>query len=117
MTLRLLVDEDVPSGIVRALRRRVAAIDLVRVQDAGLRGSQDAAVLAWAAESGRVTVTCDRATMIGLAVQRVRLGSRMPGLVVVRRDAPSHRVVADLELVVTATVAEDWAGQVGFIPI
>jgi predicted nuclease of predicted toxin-antitoxin system len=97
VTLRLLVDEDVPSGIVRALRRRISLIDLVRVQDAQLRGSLDAAVLEWAAETGRVTVTCDRSTMIDEAVQRVRRGMRMPGLVVVRRDAPSSLVISDLE--------------------
>ncbi len=117
MTLRLLIDEDVPSGIVRALRRRIASIDLVRVQDAGLRGAADAAVLAWSANAGRVTVTCDRSTMIDEAMQRVRRGTEMPGLVVVRRDAASRLVIADLELVVTATNAEEWAGQIGFVPI
>jgi predicted nuclease of predicted toxin-antitoxin system len=117
VTLRLLFDEDVPSGIARALRRRVAGIDLVRVQDAGLRSAPDSEVLVWAAENGRVTLTCDRSTMIDVAVQRVRVGRPMPGLVVVRRDAPTQTVVADLELVVSATRADDWDGQVGFVPI
>lgn len=117
MSLPLLVDEDVPSGIIRALRRRVSGLDLVRVQDVGLRGAADADVLDWAAEAGRVTVTCDRATMIDDAVRRLQLGRRMPGLLVVRRDAASQLVVSDRELITSATSIADWDDQVGFVPI
>jgi len=117
VTLALLFDEDVPTGIVRALRRRVAEVNIVRVQDVGLRGALDANVLTWAAEVGRVTVTCDRATMIDEAVRRVRDGRRMPGLIVVRRDAPSQSVIADLQLVLGASTADDWDEQIGFVPV
>ena len=117
MSLRLLVDEDVPSGVIRALRRRIEMLDHMRVQDVGLRGSADAVVLGWAAETGRVTLTCDRSTMIDEAARRVHRGDDMPGLVVLRRDASSQVVIADLELVVTATSAEEWSGQIGFVPI
>jgi hypothetical protein len=47
--LRLVADEDVDGQVVSAIRRR-PAVDVVRVQDIGLRQATDPAVLAWAAE-------------------------------------------------------------------
>ena len=50
---RFLVDEDFNNDIVRGLLRRVVDLDLVRVQDIGMRGADDNAVLALAASEGR----------------------------------------------------------------
>jgi hypothetical protein len=47
--LELAADEDTGGDVVRGLWRREPALDLVRVQDAGLSSSDDAAVLEWAA--------------------------------------------------------------------
>ena len=43
--LRLAADENLDNDILRALRRRRPDVDIVRVQDAGLSGRPDAAVL------------------------------------------------------------------------
>ena len=53
MTL-FLADEDFNNDIVRGLQRRFADLDLVRVQDIGLRGADDETVLARAASERRV---------------------------------------------------------------
>ena len=50
--LRLAADENFNNDIVRALRRHKPDIDIVSVQDAGLRGADDPTVLAWAASEG-----------------------------------------------------------------
>ena len=47
--LRLATDEDFNNRIVRGLLRRQPDLDLLRIQDAGLAGRDDEAVLAWAA--------------------------------------------------------------------
>ena len=47
--IRFLADEDFNNDLLRALRRRRPAVDAVRVQDVGLSGQPDPAVLAWAA--------------------------------------------------------------------
>ena len=48
--MRWLADENFNNDILRALFRRNPAIDVVRVQDIGLMGIDDEALLAWAAE-------------------------------------------------------------------
>jgi hypothetical protein len=50
---RFLADEDFNNDVLLGLQRRVARIDIVRVQDAGLRGASDADVLAHAAGEDR----------------------------------------------------------------
>jgi Domain of unknown function (DUF5615) len=50
--LKLAADEDFNGDVVRGLWRREPALDLVRVQDVGLSGADDGAVLEWAARGG-----------------------------------------------------------------
>ncbi len=45
---KLAADENFNNDILRALRWRRADLDVVRVQDAGLAGTDDPTVLAWA---------------------------------------------------------------------
>jgi hypothetical protein len=61
--LRLATDEDFNNRIVRGLLRRQPDLDLVRIQDAGLAGTDDDEVLAWAASEGRILITHDVTTM------------------------------------------------------
>lgn len=48
--LPLLADENFNNDIIRGVRRRSAAVDIVRAQDVNLCGVDDATVLNWAAE-------------------------------------------------------------------
>ncbi len=72
--LRFVADKNFNNDIVRGARRRNPAIDLVRVQDEGLSGADDATVLEWAAGAGRVLLTHDVSTMTRYAYDRVREG-------------------------------------------
>lgn len=65
--LRLVSDEDVHDDIIRGLRRREPALDIVRVLDVGLDHTPDPIILVWAAREGRVLVTGDLNTMVGFA--------------------------------------------------
>ena len=80
--IRFLADEDFNNDFLRALRRRRPAVDVVRVQDVGLSGRSDPAVLAWAAEQRRVLLTHDAATLVGHALARLAAGEAMPGVLV-----------------------------------
>ena len=62
---RFLTDEDFNNDVLRGLQRRV--VDVVRVQDLGLRGASDVDVLARAAVENRVLLTHDVSTLIGRA--------------------------------------------------
>jgi predicted nuclease of predicted toxin-antitoxin system len=78
--LRLLIDEDVHGDIVDGLRLRQPALDLVRVQDVGLRHTPDPIILDWAAQQGRVVVSADKKTLAVNAWDRVAQGLPMPGM-------------------------------------
>lgn len=82
--LRLLIDEDVHGDIVEGLRRRQLALDLVRVQDVGLRHTPDPIILEWAAHEGRVVVSVDKKTLAPLAWERVARALPMPGVAILR---------------------------------
>src|ERR1700716_3423746 len=69
--LRLAADEDFNSRIVRGLLRRQPELDIVRVQDAGLAGSDDQKVLAWTATENRVLLTHDVSTLKQFAYERI----------------------------------------------
>lgn len=53
--MRLLLDEQLSTAVAKQLKRR--GHDVVVVSEVGLRGSDDAAVLAWATEERRALVT------------------------------------------------------------
>jgi hypothetical protein len=115
--LRLRSDEDVPGGIIRSLRQRQPALDMVRAQDVGLRSAPDPALLEWAAREGRQVITRDRSTMTAYAYGRVAQRLPMPGLFVIPERMAIGRAVTELELIVLASEAEDWRDRVIFLPL
>jgi predicted nuclease of predicted toxin-antitoxin system len=66
--LRFLADENFDGRITAGLLQREPSLDLVRVQDVGLSGIDDPAILAWAAAEERLLLTHDRKTIPGFAV-------------------------------------------------
>lgn len=114
--LRFLAEENLNNNIVRDLRLRAPALDLVRVQDVGLIGVDDPAILAWAASAQRVVMTHDVSTMIRYAHDRVAAGRPMPGVVEVVVGARLATVIDDLILLATASRDGEWEGQVLYVP-
>lgn len=115
--MQLLADENVDADIVRALRRRMPSLDIIRVQEAGLTGVDDPAVLAWAAARGRVLVTPDVNTITRFAYERVERGEPMPGVIIVPQLASIARCIDDLLLVAECGDAGDCDGRVMFLPL
>ncbi|HEY6558837.1 MAG TPA: DUF5615 family PIN-like protein [Polyangiaceae bacterium] len=115
--IRFAADEDFDNDILRALRRRLPEIDLVRAQDAGLRGANDPQVLEWAALESRVLLTHDVSTMTGHAIDRMRRGEYMPGVIAVHQHLAIARVVEDLVLIATCSTVGDWAGRLDYLPL
>ena len=116
--LRLVSDADVHGEIVRGLRRRWPAIDLVRAQDALPEGTPDPSVLAWAATENRILITNDRNTMIGFAYQRLASGLRVPGLLVTTNGQSIGAAIEDISLIAECVSEEEIAKQViVFLPL
>lgn len=115
--LRVAADENFNNDIIRGLLRRMPAVDIVRVQDVGLSGADDAAVLEWAANDGRVLVTHDAATLTKHAYERVRAAARMPGVFEVSPGVPVGSAIRDLVLIVECSLEGEWEGQVRYLPL
>jgi len=115
--LRFVADEDFTRAIVRGVRRAHSAIDIVRVQDVGLRTQEDAVVLNWAATEGRIVLTHDMQTMPAYAYERVRNGLPMPGVFIVPQDEAIGRIIEDLVLLAECSKDGEWEGQVQYLPL
>jgi hypothetical protein len=115
--LLLAADENFNGNIVRGLFRRQPALDLVRLQDAGLSGADDPAVLAWAAREGRVLLTHDVSTITRYAYERVQQGQPMSGVFEVRRGLPIGRAIEEILLLAECSLEGEWEGQVRYLPL
>lgn len=115
--LRLLFDENLNGDIVRGLALRECGLDLSRVQDVGLEGTDDPTILAWAAANDRIVVTHDRATMPSHAYSRIASGLPMCGLFVVPDRMAIRDVINELLLIHACSEQTEWAGLVLFLPL
>lgn len=116
-SLRWLADENFNNDILRALFRRNPTLDIVRVQDVGVDGADDPALLAWAAAASRVLLTHDVSTITAYAYDRVKNGDRMPGVFEVSRDVPIVVAVEDILLISECSRPDEWEGQVRYLPL
>ncbi len=115
--LRLVSDADFNGDVVRGLFQRQPDLDLVRVQDVGLRTAIDPTILAWAAAEGRILITHDRSSVPYHAYERVCLGQPMPGVFVIRNKPPLGDMIREILLVVHCSFQEEWENRVEFLPL
>ncbi|MCC6226665.1 MAG: hypothetical protein IT195_09695 [Microthrixaceae bacterium] len=83
MTVRFLADENFNRKIVVGLQRRIDDLDLVRVQEVGLRAAEQP----------------------------------MAGVIVVPTLMALATAIEDLELVVGASLDDEWDNQVSYLPL
>ena len=117
MTVRLVADENFRRAIVVGLQREVDSVDVVRIQDVGLRGADDPTVLEWAAAQERVLVTHDIRTSPGFAYERVIAGQPMAGVFIVGSTLPVAVAIKELAMVVLASATAEWTDQVVYLPL
>lgn len=115
--LRLLSDENFNGDIVRGLFLRQSALDLLRVQDVGLRKVDDPAILDWAASNGRILLTHDRATMPDFAYERLSQRQPMLGIFVINDRMPVRQVIDELLLLIDCSEQDEWKGIVLYLPL
>ncbi|MBI3924099.1 MAG: DUF5615 family PIN-like protein [Armatimonadetes bacterium] len=115
--IRLLADEDFNNTILRGLQRRIPHLDVVRVQDVGLRGAHDPVILEWAANEGRVMVSHDLSTLPPAARERVHRGLPMPGLFLVPQIITIGTAIEQLEFVAVESDEGEWSGSILYLPL
>jgi hypothetical protein len=112
--IRFLLDENFNGKIVRGLRARQPDVDMIRVQDTEQAGKDDASVLIWAAQEGRILLTHDLATMTKYAHEHLAQGLPLAGVVFVRDTLPIAQVIDDLLAILGAS---EWENRIDFLPL
>jgi predicted nuclease of predicted toxin-antitoxin system len=113
----LFSDENFNCDIVRGLFLHQLNLDLIRVQDVGLREVDDPAILAWAAINERILLTHDRATMPDFAYVRLVAGEPMAGIFVVNDRMPIRQAIDELLLLIDCSEQIEWKGVVLYLPL
>lgn len=108
-------DENFDNRILRGLKHRCDEFDIVRIQDTGLMGADDPAVLEWAATENRVLLTHDVNTMIAYAGERLAEGLPMAGVLLVQRPYKIPEIIESIELLIH--FPEECEGQIMFLPL
>jgi predicted nuclease of predicted toxin-antitoxin system len=115
--LRLLADENLNHDLIRGVLRRMPSLDLVRVQDVGLREADDPSVLEWAAKERRIILTHDVNTMPAFAFDRIQRNQAMPGILVISQQAALAGVIEDILLIAECGEASDFDERVIHLPL
>jgi hypothetical protein len=107
-----LADENLDIDIIRGLRAREPAIDILDVKT-GLRGTADPALLEIAAQQDRVLITYDRNTMTRHFRDRLSTGKSAPGVFILsQQENAIGEIIEWLFLVWAASQAEEWRNQI-----
>lgn len=115
--MRLLTDENFNGTILRGLIRRLPNLDVVRVQDVGLRNADDPVILEWAANENRILLTHDVATITLYAYDRINRELPMAGVIEVIATAPIGQILEDLELLILCSQPSEYQNRVIFVPL
>jgi hypothetical protein len=115
--LRLVSDENFNGDIVRGLLRRHPKLDVVRVQDVGLRQTSDPDILDWSAKQVRVLLSHDVSTVPPAAYQRVNEGQPMPGVFIMPDRMPIGQAIEEILFLSLDVDENEWANQVLFLPL
>lgn len=115
--IRFLTDEDFTAAILKGVRQRLPDLDIVRIQDVGLRGSRDPEILEFAAFDNRIVLRHDLSTMKTHARQRILGGEPMPGLFLLRQNIIVARAIDAIVLVVECSREDEWNGRIEHLPL
>ena len=110
--IRFLTDEDLKAAIYEGIVRRLPNLDILRVQDVGLRTVRDPKVLEFAANQGRILLTHDVATMRGFAIERIVAEKPMPGLLEIGQYYPLGQAIDEIVLIAECSRPSEWDNQI-----
>ena len=82
-----------------------------------MSGKDDATVLEWAAQEGRVLLTHDVSTMSTHCYDRIRKDQQMPGVFQISRRMSVGAVIDDVLLLAEHSIEGEWEGQVRYLPL
>jgi hypothetical protein len=115
--IRFLADENFNIHILTGVRRRLPTLDILRVQDAGLRTFSDKLVLAYASGENRILLSHDVHTMETHALARLNSGRQMPGLLLIHQYLPIGQAIDEIVLIAACSRDDEWNGIIRYLPL
>jgi hypothetical protein len=115
--LRLLADENFNGYIHDSLLQRCPDLALVRVQDVGLYGALDPAVVAWADKNDRIIVSHDHTTLPTYAYEYLAAEGSMGGVIIIPDDMPIGQAIEEILIANECSGQHEWRGRVRRFPI
>ncbi len=115
--IRLLTDEDFNHFMLAGVRRRLPDLDIVRVQDCGLRSFRDPLILEFAANEDRIVISHDVNTMGTHARSRLLAGKPMRGLFLIRQAFPIGRAIEEIVAIAECSRDDEWEQLIVHLPL
>ncbi|MGA9378712.1 MAG: DUF5615 family PIN-like protein [Phormidium sp.] len=115
--LRFVADENFNYNLVKELLNLKPELDIVCLREINFSGIDDAKLLEWASQEGRVLLTHDVTTITAFAEQRIAQELPTPGIFVVSVDETIDRTIADILLLAECSNEGEWEGQIHYLPL
>lgn len=117
--LRFLLDENMPRALAAALRRREPGLDVRRIgqSDTPALGTKDPQLLQFCAQSCRILVSRDRATMPQHIADHLAGDGHTSGVLLATRRCTLANLTDDLILIWSASIAADWRDVLVYLPL
>lgn len=116
MNIRYLADASLDHNVLIILQRQEPTLDFLSAHAAALRGLDDPAVLAVAANEGRILVTPDKATMPAHFADFIAK-RESPGVLLVPRHLNVREIAENLRLIWAASDASEWLNRIVYLPL
>jgi len=116
VSIRFLADADLNQAIVKGVRGREPALDLMSAAEAHLEGLSDLEVIVFAASQGRILISHDTSTMPVHFAGYLRTGGGSPGVLLVRQRASYGQVIEAILTIWSASNAAEWVDQIYYLP-
>ena len=115
--IRLLADEDFDHRAFRGVISRLPLLDIVRVQDVGLRSARDPIILNFAAAESRIVLSHDEHTMGVAAAHRLIAGLPMCGLFLIPQQTAIRIMIDSIVFVAECSRDDEWNGLIQYLPL
>lgn len=115
--LRFQTDEDFNEDVVAGLLLLRPSIDILTAKRAGLLGSPDPVVLAYAGRQGRILISHDKKTMSGHFYDFLLAGNESPGLILMDQVLPIGLAIDALLLAWEASGPDEYRNLITYLPL
>jgi predicted nuclease of predicted toxin-antitoxin system len=116
VSIRFLADADLNQAIVKGVREREPALDLMSATEGLLEGLSDPDVLAFATAENRILISHDTSAMPVHFVKLLGMGGHSPGILLVRQRASLGQIIDAILILWSASAPEEWIDQIHYLP-